>query len=92
MTPTLEELIKRFAHPSYSVEVLSFPVGLCKFCKKNLYQCKSKGAAPREEWAAFKLEEITIPRVGPGNNCQCAMCHTGRFNPNGFKGKKGSCG
>ena len=88
VTPALQELIKRFAHPCYSVEVQSFPVGLCKYCKTCLYQCRSKGAAPREEWAAFKPEEVHIPRVPPGTDCQCAMCHTARFNPVGIKGEK----
>ena len=87
VTPALEELIRRFAHPSYSVQVQSFPVGMCKSCKTYLYKCKSKGAAPREEWAAFKLEEIHIPRVPLGTDCQCAICHTARFNPVGFNGE-----
>ena len=87
--PATEELIRKYAHSSYSVKVQSYPLGLCTLCKKHLYLCRSKGAPPREAWAAFKPEDISIARVPPGTQCQCPMCHTARFNPVGTEGKKG---
>ena len=60
--------------------------------KKNLYLCKSKGAAPREEWTAFKLEEVSIRRLSSQlasiTKCQCAMCHTASYKPIGVKGDR----
>ena len=49
VTPVTEELIRKFAHPSYNMTVESYPAGLCNLCKKHLYLCKSKGASAREE-------------------------------------------
>ena len=89
VTAITEGLIRRYAHPSYNASIQSYPGGLCKSCKTYLYQCKSKGAAPREEWTAFKLEEITIPRLpNSSTNCSCSMCHTSHYNPVGVKGEK----
>ena len=87
--PATEELIRRNAHPSYNITVQSYSVGLCTSCKRHLYFCKSKGAEPRKEWSAFKLEDITIPRLpSSSTDCQCSMCNAAHYNPIGVKGEQ----
>ena len=89
VTPVTEELIRKFTHPSYNMTVESYPASLRDLCKKHLYLCKSKGAPAREEWAAFRLEDITIPIViSTCSDCTCSMCHTAHFNPIGVTGGK----
>ena len=96
MTNVLAELVKRYAHPSYDLNIQSYPAGCCGICKKNLYLCKkaeknSEVINPKitESWRQFVLEDIRVPRISEEcSTCPCPMCCCATFNPIGFKGKK----
>ena len=87
VTPTLESMIKKFIHPTYDLNVESFPSGLCNTCKRSLYKCQTaeNSQTPiepllREVWAGFKLEDIRVPRTTAAcTQCNCPMCHCAHF-------------
>ena len=92
--PTIESLIQEYAHPSYNVQVCSFPSGICSYCRRQLFLRKgqkSRGeevAEPLSIWKDFHLEEIYVPRGVAAKDCPCPICQCGKFNPVGMTGEK----
>ena len=94
ITPTIESLIQEYAHPSYNVQVWSFPLGIFSYCRRQLFLQKgqkSRGeevAEPLSIWKDFHLEDIYVPRGVAAKDCPCPICRYGKFNPVGMTGEK----
>ena len=94
ITQTIESLIQEYAHPSYNVQVCSFPSGICSYCRRQLFLRKgqkSRGeevAEPLSIWKDFHLEEVYVPKGSAAKDCPCPICRCGKFNPVGMTGEK----
>ena len=96
VTLTLESLIKKFVHPTYDLNVETFPSGLCNTCKRSLYKCQTaenleEPIQPylQEAWAGFKLEDIRVPHTSAAcRQCNCTMCLCAHFTCIGKTGSR----
>ena len=96
VTPAIEQLIRKYVHPAYNVNVESFPLGCCEPCKRSMYKCKKAeetnqnlDSLKKKEWDLFKLENIHVPRTSAVcAECPCPICHCAHYNPLGITGKK----
>ena len=94
VTASIEELIKNFAHPSYSCDVESFPTGLCNNCKFELYQRQRQKKAgievssPHSSWTTFHLQMIKVLRGVAADKFPCPICMCSKYNPIGVTGEK----
>ena len=96
VTPALENMIKKYVHPAYDVNIESYPIGCCDRCKVSMYRCRkaeesSESVEPwrKKEWDEFKLEDIHVPRTSAEcGECPCPIRHCSHFNPCGVTGKK----
>ena len=92
VTAAMEKLLVKYAHPVYDRTVQSYPVGVCEYCRRQLFHCKkadenNEAFKPREEWASFHLEIVKVPRVSDSTaECPCPLCRCAKFNPIGVEG------
>ena len=80
-TGAIVKRIQDFAKPEFSMEVNSFPLGLCEWCRKQLATCaklkKENKPVPstyKAKWDSFKLQNINIPRGQLARTCKCDIC------------------
>lgn len=86
ITSCTEDLVRKFAHPQYDSSVLSYPVGLCSWCRVGLFKLnKDEVFIGSSQWEEFNLEDLNVPR---GQPCDCGMCRTVKFNPIGSSAPK----
>ena len=77
VTTEIAERIKKWAKPEFDPEVLSFPLGLCCSCRRQLSESEKKGATSpgvKAKWDDFKLQNIHIPRGQEARSCSCDIC------------------
>ena len=86
VTTNIVERIKKWAKPEFDPEVLSYPLGLCRTCRKQLTGCERLGVVSpglKAKWDAFKLQDIHIPRGQESSTCCCDICTARRTNCSG---------
>ena len=81
----MEAKVKRFAHPEYSREVESFPLGLDSTCQRHLRRLSQADGDPKvrrkdleAKWGRFKMENIIVSRGTPHS---CHLCKLVKSNP-----------
>ncbi|XP_047136879.1 uncharacterized protein LOC124813624 [Hydra vulgaris] len=64
---TIENLMKLYIYPGYSLEISSYPTVVCSSCRRNLYMIKS-GNTPRGSWGekVSKVEWKMLTRNSNG--------------------------
>ena len=77
ITPNVEALIKEYVDPEYSRHDLNFPTVVCTTCQKALFD--------RARDVVYGLTKSDyfgskIPRIPPGQKCECIICHRSRLN------------
>ena len=85
LSQIMEAKVKRFAHPEYSREVESFPLGLDSTCQRHLRrlsQADGDSKVRRKDleakWKRFKMENIIVSRGIPHS---CQLCKLVKSNP-----------
>jgi hypothetical protein len=88
LTPALGEKVRRWAQPSWSPEVMSYPSGICEYCRRLLGRCEKEGVVDlpdrpgaTQRWKDFQLECITVPRGQLASQCICPICSAHRCSP-----------
>ena len=85
VSKVMVERIRRWAKPEFNPVVLSFPLGLCATCRKDLSTCEALGSVKesvKQKWASFKLQNICIPRGQSASTCSCDICAARRVQAN----------
>ena len=90
VTPQIVKEIVEHAKPEYTLEVASFPLGVCQRCRVNLIRCEKKidgkkqgpTKAMKAIWDGFKLQDIYIPRNQDSLTCSCDICKARRTKLN----------
>ena len=83
MMEALGTLIRKWAQPSWSMEVISHPCGICNKCHVMLYSYEknaSKNLYEESCWQNFHLEEISVPHGQLAANCNCQICAARKNN------------
>ena len=69
VTAALGDKIRRSAQPSWSLDVLSHPYGICELCRKTVGFCDQQLTSEIlscdgtvQKWRNFKIENISVPR------------------------------
>ena len=93
VTPAFQSLLKKWAQPSWSPDVTSFPCGVCNMCRFLIYECEKNNSkelegrpGATERWTNFKLESISVPRGILAADCTCPICKARRTNSVGQAG------
>ena len=93
VTPHIEAMLKKWAQPGWSRDVISYPTGICEPCRVRLTDCEKLQTSNlpgrpgvKQRWLKFNLENIVVPRGQLAANCSCIICVTRRSNKVGIKG------
>ena len=81
ITPMIAERIRKWAKPEFNQTILSYPVGLCMTCRRQLSECEKLWVvipAIKAKWDAFKLQNIQILRGQDARTCCCDICRARR--------------
>ena len=77
ITNNIAERIKKWAKPEFDPQVISFQLGLCETCRRQLSNCEKPGAVSTKIQAKlddFKLQNIHIPRGQEARTFCCNIC------------------
>ena len=87
--------IRKWAQPSWSSDVISYPTGICEPCRRALTDCEKMQSDDLPDrpgltsrWRNFKLEQIEVPRGQLASSCSCPICFARKFNPISKMGAK----
>ena len=87
VTPALGALVRKWAQPSWSPEVMSYPCGICETCRRrlNFHEKNESPDLPHRlgaeiHWVNFQLEEISVPRGQLASDCVCKICVARKTN------------
>ena len=73
--------LQKWAQPGWSSVVMSYPAGICEYCRPLLSRCEKEGTTvllgwpgATQRWQDFHLENITVPRGQLAAGCLCPIC------------------
>ena len=76
VSEALGKKIRKWAQPSWSSDVISFPTGICEPCRRALTDCEKMQSDELPDrpgltsrWRNFKLEQIEVPRGQLASSC-----------------------
>jgi hypothetical protein len=88
--------IQKWAQPSWSFDVMSYPTGICESCRRLLFFCEKEGTTELpgrpgavQHWQDFHMENIAVPRGQLATSCACPICRA-RKSSSASKGSGGS--
>ena len=74
-------MLRKWAQPSWTAEVTSYPTGICESCRRFFFLCEKEGSTDlpgrpgaTDRWRDFQLEDISVPRGQLAASCSCPIC------------------
>ena len=71
--------LRKWAQPGWSSEVMSYPTGICEYCRRLLSRCEKEGTTDlpgrpgaTQRWQDFA--NISVPRGQLAAGCSCPIC------------------
>ena len=93
LSPGLVIMLKKWAQPSWSSEVTSYPTGLCEYCRRLFFLCEKEGTTDVpgrpgavDRWRDFQLEDISVTRGQLAADCSCPICQARKSSSRTHKG------
>jgi hypothetical protein len=88
--------LRKWAQPGWSSEVMSYPTGICEYCRRLLSRCEKEGTTDlpgrpgaTQRWQDFHLENISVSRGQLAAGCSCPICQA-RKSTSKSRGSSGS--
>ena len=88
--------LRKWAQPGWSSEVMSYPTGICEYCRRLLSRCEKEGTTDlpgrpgaTQRWQDFHLANISVPQGQLAAGCLCPICQA-RKSTSKSRGSPGS--